>query len=42
MVPYLPRLVDAQLDRILATFPAALVLGPRASVPHRKFVDSIG
>ena len=31
MVPYLPRLVDAQLDRILATFPAALVLGPRAS-----------
>ena len=31
MVPYLPRLVDAQLDRILGTFPAALVLGPRAS-----------
>jgi hypothetical protein len=31
MVPYLPHVVDAQLDRVLATFPAALVLGPRAS-----------
>lgn len=31
MIPYLPRLVDAQLGRILATFPAVLVLGPRAS-----------
>lgn len=26
MIPYLPRLVDAQLDRILATFPAVTCL----------------
>lgn len=28
---YLPRLVDARLHHILATFPAALMVGPRAS-----------
>lgn len=30
-MPYLPRLVDVQLRQIMATFPVALVLGPRAS-----------
>lgn len=30
-MPYLPRLVDARLRHILATVPAVLVVGPRAS-----------
>ena len=41
---YLPRLVDAQLSEVLAVFPAALIVGPRAvgkTTTARRFAASV-
>lgn len=43
-MPYLPRLVDAQLAEVLAAFPAALIVGPRAvgkTTTARRVADAV-